>query len=56
MVSFFQKRQGNPDCFNVFPQKINKFSKKRDNVASGTKENEDAVEVPHCKVKDDLDK
>lgn len=36
--------------------KINKFSKKRDNVASGTKENEDAVAVPHYKVKDDLDK
>ena len=56
MVSFFQKRQGDPDCFNVFPQKINKFSKERDNVESGTKENEDAVAVPHYKVKDDLDK
>ena len=36
MVSFFQKRQGDPE--------------------SGTKENEDAVAVPHYKVKDDLDK
>ena len=55
-MSFFEKRQGDPECFNVFPQKTNRFSKERVIVESaGTKENEDAVVAPYNEVKDDLD-
>lgn len=54
-MSFFEKRQGYPECCNVFPQKTNRFSKERVLVESGTKANEDAVVAPYNEVKDDPD-
>ena len=46
VVSFFQRKQSDPECFQQFPQNINKLSDRGDSFESQTENKEGVSQEP----------